>query len=158
MKKHRYAFALGMLVLLIVLGAEEARAQLCIATPSPPAQYVITLGGLGEDSNTSLTHFVLGGFRIAGQNQLQPINGGGFLVRDNQNNSLLELAIHEAIAEGAGSNPAATTRMIFASQGSQQRATYTRREYGGASPQPPTSGNLANCPRASQSLSQLFDN
>jgi hypothetical protein len=154
MKKHSYVFAVGIFGLLMVVGAKEARAQICIGAGQ--AQYIFGLGSVGGSQDSQLTPVVLGGLRLAGQNA-QPINGGDFLLEQDPNNSLIQLAIHEAGAAGGASNPAATTLIVIANRNGQQSAIYSRTTYGGGTPQPPEQGNLSDCPQSGPALSSLLD-
>jgi hypothetical protein len=148
MKRHHYAFALGLLGLLVV-GARDARAQqidapLCFMLG--PTQYWLTVMHLNPTVSTHA--IVIGGYRLVslpGGQAVQPLSGGGVVVFDQQGNFTNLSELHEAIAGGGTSNPAATTLIVYSRSNDQVSATYTRTEYGSGTQPITTQGALTAC-------------
>jgi hypothetical protein len=151
MTRHHSACALGLLGLLLVVGAREARAQQIDAPVCymlGPAQYWLTVMHLGP-ANVSPRPFILGGYRMVGQ-AVEPLSGGGVVVFDQQGNFTNRYELHEAITGGGTANPAATTLIVISRLNGQASLTYTRTEYGSGTQlivaQGTTQGTLTPCP------------
>jgi hypothetical protein len=154
MTRHHSACVLGLLGLLMVMGAREARAQQIDAPVCymlGPAQYWLTVMHLTP--TVSPHAIVIGGYRVvnlSGGQAVEPLSGGGVVVFDQQGNYTHWYELHEAITGGGTTNPAATTLIVITRLNGQASLTYTRTEYGSGTQlivaQGTTQGTLTPCP------------
>ena len=154
MTRHHSAFTLGLLGLLMVVGAREARAQQIDAPVCymlGPAQYWLTVMHLTP--TVSPHAVIIGGYRVvnlSGGQAVEPLSGGGVVMFDQQGNFTNRYELHEAIVGGGTANPAATTLIVISRLNGQASLTYTRTEYGSGTQlivsQGNTQGTLTPCP------------
>ena len=145
MKRSHYAVALGLLGLLMVVGARDARAQQIEAPVCyllGQNQYWLTIMHLGP-ANVSPRPFILGGYRMVGQ-AVEPLSGGGVESFDAQSH-ITWIGVQEAIATGGTPNPAATTLIVLVNRSGQVSQNYWRTEYGSSTPPIATQGTVTAC-------------